>query len=43
MNYEEKIRKKLEKLNLSYDKYSLVELNNKKYIGFFYIKKLNIY
>lgn len=39
MNYEEKIRKKLEKLNLSYDKYSLVELNNKKYIGFFYIKK----
>lgn len=39
MNYEEKIRKKLEKLNLSYDKYSLVELNNKKYIGFFYIKE----
>lgn len=39
MNYEEKIKKKLEKLNLSYDNYYLVELNNKKYIGFFYIKK----
>ena len=38
-----KIRKKLEKLNLSYDKYSLLNSITKIYCFFLYKKKLNIY